>query len=327
MSRHIDTNAIHCFDLTVDASRVELETIKTWFDEIAKKYVFQLEKGEQTGYMHYQCRLSLYKKIRLSGFESMCIAAFEAGWGKASPTSTSGSKTFDYVMKEETRVEGPWMDKTAEANLPQKPYECWCPPEWNAMQRDITERVIPYQNQRTFTVYVGIIPETGKSVGNLGKTTIGMHLSMQRKCIRVPASLDSGEKIVKFVFGLADITVDRHVIILDVPRAVDSRKHWVKWLSALEDIKNGYLYDDRWSTRVKHIKPPVVIIFGNELPPLHLLTMDRWEIINPVLLMRQDKTMALPEELRVVNKGAEMLDRWRENYPKNGQLPGGSGLA
>ena len=88
------------------------------------KWVFQEELGKGTtlnpqGYEHFQGRVSLMKKKRAKD----AITA----WNEALPQTGGGTglhltpttnemylkKDFNYAMKDETRVDGPWTDEDA----------------------------------------------------------------------------------------------------------------------------------------------------------------------------------------------------------------------
>jgi len=98
------TNAICTFDFTAKGETNTHLSIIESLSKHCKAFVFQLEKGEQTGYVHYQGRVSLNERARKANILALKDA-------KYSPTSREGSKNFDYVMKEDTRLEGPWSDK------------------------------------------------------------------------------------------------------------------------------------------------------------------------------------------------------------------------
>jgi hypothetical protein len=51
-----------------------------------------------------------------------------------------------------------------------------------------------------------------------------------------------------------------------------------QFYSAVETIKDGYAYDDRYSFKEKVFDCPNIWIFCNVLPDLNLLSMDRWKI-------------------------------------------------
>ena len=92
------------------------EAVYRKLDSWCNKFVFQLEKSSPTdknpdGYIHWQCRINLVKKKTLA---SAVKELGEAIGAHVSPTSTNvhiNAKSFNYVMKEDTRLEGPWTDE------------------------------------------------------------------------------------------------------------------------------------------------------------------------------------------------------------------------
>lgn len=99
------------YDLTVKASLyADHIDLGNKLKQIANKFVFQLEKGEVSGYEHYQVRLRLIKKKRPNeAYIQFADLIKGAHW---SPTckSVHQAKTFNYVMKADTRLEGPWTE-------------------------------------------------------------------------------------------------------------------------------------------------------------------------------------------------------------------------
>ena len=111
------THAICVWDATLKADVADVSAVRKSLTELSKKWVFQKEKGE-SGYEHYQIRLSLFKKLR----KSDCYALFKdsADWWSSvqlSPTSKKVADAvkkgggFNYVMKLDSRLDGPWSDK------------------------------------------------------------------------------------------------------------------------------------------------------------------------------------------------------------------------
>lgn len=62
--------------------------------------------------------------------------------------------------------------------------------------------------------------------------------------------------------------------IIDLPRA-DGKVKKQMW-SAIEQIKDGYLYDKRYNWREKWIDPPKVMVFCNDYDK-NALSTDRWD--------------------------------------------------
>jgi hypothetical protein len=88
-----------------------VEELKNMLKGIAKKYVFQLEEGD-SGYKHYQGRLSLIKKRRYNEKHLLLKLFKETPPNYLEPTvlteATKGEAF--YMTKEDTRIDGPWRD-------------------------------------------------------------------------------------------------------------------------------------------------------------------------------------------------------------------------
>uniref|UniRef100_UPI004048BC6C hypothetical protein n=1 Tax=Algoriphagus sp. TaxID=1872435 RepID=UPI004048BC6C len=142
-------NALCAWDFTLPAECLNLSELKEFLKEHCKSWCFQKEKGADTGYLHWQGRVSLKVKARKGPTLEKCH------W---SPTSTENKDNDFYVMKGDTRVEGPWSDK--DIYIPRQ-------------TRDITLR--PWQLQvladkgvwDTRTINCIICPK-----GNIGKSTL-----------------------------------------------------------------------------------------------------------------------------------------------------------
>ena len=87
------------------------EELRDLLKGVAKSYVFQLEEGD-TGYRHFQGRLSLIKKRRHTE-KHLLLKLFK---GKPpnylEPTTSSESMLGEafYMTKEDTRISGPYRD-------------------------------------------------------------------------------------------------------------------------------------------------------------------------------------------------------------------------
>ena len=95
-------NAICVYDFTASKDKTDFEVLKNLLITHCKKWVFQLEKGEETGYEHYQGRFSLKIKKRLNE----CIKLFGGLPWKLSATSSENSDNDFYVTKEDARIVG-----------------------------------------------------------------------------------------------------------------------------------------------------------------------------------------------------------------------------
>lgn len=231
--------------------------LKQW----AKKWAFQLEKCPTTDRLHIQGRMSLIKKLRPDELISQCT--WRADFRKTCLTVHKGTN-FNYVMKAQTRVEGPWIDTEYEEppvltrqlvafqekeKYPwQKQIEQWC--------EELDDRSIK------------LIHDT---VGNSGKSIMSEYLEYHKKAFEIPPLKDM-EDIMQFCMSFKS----QKVYLIDMPRAMKKDK-LAGFYSGLESLKNGYVYDKRYAAKRRRFDRPQVIVFTNVMPEWSYMSKDRWE--------------------------------------------------
>lgn len=245
-----------------------LESIK----RIAKHFVFQEEKGGTTGYLHYQGRMSLIKKARKAELMKLW-KTLDLTWplpNYLEPTvdAVHKSSDFSYVTKEDTRTRGPWAD-----NLMSK----WVPPQY----RQAVEDLYPYQRHifDTSTVFdTRTINFLYCPLGNIGKSTITSWCVLHGKGVVLP-SVNDAQALVQGACSLCHGKNERYPspIFVDLPRCQDKSKLYGIF-SAIEQIKNGYLYDLRYKYTEWWIASPQIWVFSNREPDLGMLSLDRWRV-------------------------------------------------
>lgn len=265
--KEIRDNPCCTFDFRISKKDTTAEHIKTALRNISKHWVFQEEKGEKTGYEHYQGRFSLKIKARKDSLLGKCKTLnFVPNY--LEKTSKENSKNDFYVTKDDTRVSGPWKDTDKEVFIPKK-YEN----AFNNMfpyQKNIYDSKDTYDDRTINMIY--------DNQGNIGKSTIGMICELYGKGEFLPPLTDAKE----LVQTLCDICMAKEErspspIIIDLPRAMQKDKMFGLF-SAIEQIKNGKLYDIRYKYKSWMINPPQIWVFSNKLPDENLLSNDRWKI-------------------------------------------------
>lgn len=275
------------FDFTLDASACELSTFQAFLHEWCKKWVFQLEKGNQNGYDHYQCRVQLYVKQR----HNEIVAKTKHMWpGKSRRWSytTKGvhdGQNFNYVMKADTRIDGPWSNQDYEV-----------PPVLTRQLRTFAEcELYPWQQQ----VKQMCIEEDDRTIkliwdprGAAGKSIMAEYLEYNRVAYEVPA-MRLMEDIMQCVMSIRTYKC----YLIDMPRAMKKDK-LCDFYSGLEALKNGVAYDKRYSFKKKRFDRPQVIVFSNRLPQWDFLSLDRWQVwqMNPDRSLTQFPVPGLPDE-------------------------------
>lgn len=101
-------------DRNVDPSKYgELaQDVKEFLKRHCENFLFQLEKTGDSN-IHFQGRVNLTMRKRCETFEALFKEQFTKDeFYRVGCTPTSGNcRNFSYVMKEETRIKGPWSDR------------------------------------------------------------------------------------------------------------------------------------------------------------------------------------------------------------------------
>lgn len=262
--------------------------------KLCKQFAFQLERGNENGLMHYQIHCALIKKsIKSTLLDNLCKALncekCDAPQHIA-PLSKEAYKQakFSYVMKEDTRVEGPWTDKDF---INEKLIEpVFIPPQYNIPMEDFMpfqksiwdstlfteEMKTDYRKLDTRGTNLLVHPK-----GDSGKSTIAAICELKGNGLILPTVTDAKQLIE----AACDMCIAKHqrypAFFIDLPRAMFetlTRKQLCEIFSAIESLKNGKLFDLRNKYKDWWIASPCIWVYCNELPDLRLLTRDRWRI-------------------------------------------------
>lgn len=235
-----------------------IEKLKGW----CKKWVFQLEKGSKTGRLHFQGRVSLIDKKRLK--ELIAQIPLKADWSLTCKKVHDGCN-FNYVMKEDTRVEGPWKDEDF-PDLPKvtKQLTNFMAKELYPWQAQVLEIAQTYDERSIHMIW--------DEEGNVGKSTFAEFLEYKRIAFELPP-MKNIEDIMQFVYGFQD----QKCYLVDMPRGMKKDKLG-EFYAGIECLKNGVCYDKRYTAKKRRFDRPQIVIFSNVLPDFSLLSNDRWQI-------------------------------------------------
>lgn len=247
----VTTYDFTCYDIDVTKCKLTMK-------KYCKKWDFQLEEGAQ-GRRHLQGRMSLKVKERISG-----VLKKFPGY-HISVTSSENIGNNYYVTKEDSRVEGPWSSEDVEIYVPRQVREIETLREWQ--QYIIDDREV--WNTRTINVIID-------KEGNNGKTTLCTYAGVHGYGRKIPFSNDFRD-IMRMVMD----TPTSKLYIFDIPRAL-KKDHLNQFFAGVEEIKNGYAWDDRYAFKEKYFDCPNIWIFMNEIPDVTHLSHDRWVFWNIV---------------------------------------------
>lgn len=272
-------NAKNVFDFTCPTYiqykegkvEISIEDIKNWCTQYGKHWAFQLEKGMASGYLHYQGRISLVEKLRLSTLITL-VKKPAAGncmlTAHFSYTHTSNTRCFDYVIKEATRVDGPWTDKDPKPKvLTDDEIEDLKMLEDNAypFQNSVLE-ISQIKDRRRINVIFG-------PTGGDGKSTICNVLDAKDIALIVPP-LNNYKELIQYVASMMEFN-PKKCCIFDMPRSINKDTLYQLY-AAIETVKSGKVFDTRYKGRQVKFNSPVIWVFTNIMPDVNMLSKDRW---------------------------------------------------
>jgi len=281
---------------TYENKKLSVQDIRDMLQGIAQHYVFQLEKGEQNGYIHYQGRMRLIKKTTLNHLKSLfrnketCILP---NWLKPTIKGEYTKKTFNYQIKEDTRLEGPYTDKDVLETDDSKLSLEFLSKKYDVLMHLTSEEALyPYQKKVRDSGLMSnrdlrCIDILYDNRGYQGKSTTKDYMDITKRAVIIPPTGDS-IKLMEAAYCMLYTRMQEielkpgeifrpGVIIIDIPRAIKTAELY-SFYGVLEQLKGGIAYDFRNKFRRIRFQPPRIWVFTNTLPPENCLSEDRLRI-------------------------------------------------
>jgi len=290
MSKPATQNPCSVYDFTMPITEANADhyTVSTFLRKIAKKFTFQHEEGkpDKNGdrYQHYQGRLSLkHQKLRLH--QVVQLFADEGLQAHISITHKLSKDNDFYASKPDSRVNGPWTEKEEVFDIPE---DYQGEPKWYPWQKEVISW-IDIRDKRAIDVI-------WDRKGNKGKSYLSIWLMVRGQAERIPVQKEARD-ISRMVMNVPI----RKLYFIDLPRA--DKRPMQHTYAAIEEIKNGIAFDDRYHFERKIFNAPRVVVFCNELPDVNLLSPDRWRfwmIDSSMQLVRINHFGQIVEPSRIV---------------------------
>lgn len=260
-------NPIAMYDFTIPVDLYSVETLQSILRKNCKRWCFQKEEGA-SGYIHYQCRISLIKRRRYSHLLKQAKEGTIFLKGNFSPTSNPTFYKGDmfYVMKEDTRIEGPWSD-TDEIKTLTKQLKIFQTYELRCYQKAIMNEATKFDFRK-----INLIWDT---TGNCGKSMLAEHMEYLGIAEEIPP-FRMMDDIFQWVCSRGIKHGFKPCYIVDMPRGMKKDKLG-DFYSGIEVIKNGVAYDKRYQGTKCRFDRPRIFVFTNTLPCFDLMSKDRWE--------------------------------------------------
>ena len=246
-------NACCVYDFT-DNKFQELKLLKDWCSKYCKKWTFVGEQGTSTERKHWQGRISLKIKKRLTAIPNPLNFHF-------SVTSKVNMDNNFYIEKGDTAITPIFSDTDEVIYIPRQIREITTLYPW---QEKIIQESKVWDKRNINLVYC---PH-----GNIGKSTL-VGWIRAHKIGRVLPLCNDYKDLLRMVCDMPIASL----YCVDMPRAINKDRLY-GFYSAIETIKDGYAYDDRYKFKEKSFDCPNIWIFSNALPDDELLSKDRWLI-------------------------------------------------
>lgn len=249
------------YDLTCKKSLITQEKLVEFLNEWAKNWVFQEEKGE-TGYEHWQGRLRLIKPKSEPALKKLWSAAIPGIHISPTADTTFQKGSFQYVMKADTRVAGPWTDSTPIKTMTDQ-LQQFLEFEMRPWQKDIVQ-LVGVQDFRKIIVIID-------QVGNTGKSILAEYMEYNDLAFEIPPFT-----VMEDLMQCCMCIPPQKAYLIDMPRGMKKDK-LASFYAGIESLKNGVMYDKRYAFKKRRITRPVIIVFTNQKPDTSLLSIDRWD--------------------------------------------------
>lgn len=224
---------------------ISASQISQHLKSFCKKFTFQLEKGDETGYEHWQMEISLITKEYMQSVKNLL------GWSKAHIEPTKDYfAAVNYCKKNETRLEGPWTEKSKFIKTPKLKHK------W---QTDLLEEV---HREPEYRKIIWICDK----IGGIGKTDFCLNMYDLHG-----ATVFNNGKFADIAYALPE---DPKIVIFDLPKTLEERVNY----TAIEAVKNGFVFSGKYESSVKRFDKPHVIVMANFEPDYDGLVKDRWEV-------------------------------------------------
>ena len=255
-------------------------------------YVFQLESAKTTGRRHFQGNLRLKEKMGQSDLRNSLRSILRNFYGEGCLTirPTHDMKKADfYCMKDDTRIEGPWLFPP-EIYLGQDLIKKFYP--W---QEKIFQRVISKPDDRS----IDLICDTS---GNKGKSLFAKTLGYRYDACIIPLGLTSAQMKAAIVSN-----GPHKIYILDLPR---NNKSFQEIFDTIEELKRGFVISCfQGKLKQLYMSRPHVVCFTNEFPQLDLLSFDMWNLYQ----ISPDMELERVDKFRIL--GFQNQNKKNKDYP------------
>lgn len=254
------------YDITIWLSVIPTsEECIAFLQEWCKKWVFVHETCPKTGTPHFQCRVHLKVARTLVNIKNLCGAGKLVGNWSVTSKDTHAGEDFNYVLKSDTLVEGPFKSEDVpEVKVVTEQLRQFLQYELRPYQKYIFDECSKFDMRTIDIIY--------DELGHCGKSQFVEYLHYKGLARQLPPMND-----IQDIMGAVMCMPTAKAYLIDMPRGMKKDKLG-PFYAGIESLKNGYAYDKRFKFQEKYFDRPRIFVFTNTLPEFDLLSHDRWHL-------------------------------------------------
>lgn len=248
-------------------NRCKLEKL---FRKYAKKWIYQAEEGKETKTPHFQGYCSMKTKTKAHIIVQLFRMCGIDGSLNITPASGNSETVAQvaiahYVMKEDTRVGGPWMDHREYTGQDLWPEDKM--PNWQKYILSLYRKPLDvFAPECRHVNWVYDLP------GSNGKSRFLKFLDYKEDipCIGAAKAAD----ILCFVRDVPN----KIGYTIDLTRTLGRDTCMADLYQAIESVQNGHFFAGKYQSSRVVMEIPRIWVMSNRYPDVGTLTRDRWKI-------------------------------------------------
>jgi hypothetical protein len=263
----------------VPTKKLDKDLLIASLDKGCRDWCFQVETYENTDHKSEHYQITLRWNIRVRHTTLLNYLQAELEWQRSSihleRTIGTWEQSIDYCTKLDTRVDGPYYSKTLK-------------PLYSYNQKDIDflnekDKRYPWQEDLLDEIF-DVFPSMFKDPDDRSIYWITDRKGNSGKSKFVKFICVNNDNATKISFGntnqLRSSVISggpKVCYFIDMPRTRGEDEYISSLLSAIEDIKNGFVTSSMYGNNSQLVmNPPHIVIFSNESCPKEALSSDRW---------------------------------------------------
>jgi len=240
---------------------------------ICNYFRYQAEEGDKNGVPHLQGVIALFKEKRMRLKQLKDKLHNKAHWY---PTNSAAANA--YCRKDRTATGDFWQSSETEPDWSQ--LNKGKPKKKPILTQKITYDMLRDNQKEIADKYSKPCDQFSRMIdwyyevhGNWGKTFLVKYLIDCCDAIMLSgASKDAINGIFSYISENERVPP---IVIFDIPRCAEGHVSY----NAIEQIKNGCIFNSKYETGMLRFDTPHIIIFSNEEPVYGKLSRDRWNVV------------------------------------------------